>query len=410
MRKSTRAKVGDFFRSVLQESVFVCPLPSLAILRRESALPEQMTCVLLKKSIAMATIELVFQGSNFPVPKNALKEFLHYRPDLSAATTYTVQSPVPARIFRQFVDGLSADTKAAVTNGNALFMLLLANEFRFPALISECAAHGLQSHSDLSNRVLRLEELIGSHERQIESLSTRFPSLQTDIASIGTQTQKGLQGLKSWTESVVRELRAAFDELKGTLSATDGSTRPVGSLRPPIIVPSSPKARAAVTCPMPEVESVNGIISYLTKKHGGNVHAKGIVTITSKSVSSLPGDNHVHAVADVDALSQLTSQDAPGQWVCWDFRDLRVRPSHYTLDSFSGLQSWVVEGSVDGLIWQEMHRETGSTAFPFWKKASFAMRNSVECRFIRLTQTGPRRAGGDSMTLCAAEFFGILFE
>jgi hypothetical protein len=35
---------------------------------------------------------------------------------------------------------------------------------------------------------------------------------------------------------------------------------------------------------MKVAESLEGIISYLTKKHGGNVHEKGIVTIASKSV------------------------------------------------------------------------------------------------------------------------------
>jgi hypothetical protein len=35
-----------------------------------------------------------------------------------------------------------------------------------------------------------------------------------------------------------------------------------------------------------EAKSLDGMISYLTRKHGGNVHDKGIVRITSKSVAS----------------------------------------------------------------------------------------------------------------------------
>jgi hypothetical protein len=38
----------------------------------------------------------------------------------------------------------------------------------------------------------------------------------------------------------------------------------------------------AVEFPLKEAESSEGIISYLTRKYGGNVHDKGIVTITSK--------------------------------------------------------------------------------------------------------------------------------
>jgi hypothetical protein len=41
-----------------------------------------------------------------------------------------------------------------------------------------------------------------------------------------------------------------------------------------------------VEFPLKEAKSLEGIISYLTRKHGGNVHDKGIVTITSKSVAS----------------------------------------------------------------------------------------------------------------------------
>jgi hypothetical protein len=35
---------------------------------------------------------------------------------------------------------------------------------------------------------------------------------------------------------------------------------------------------------MERPKQLEGIISYLTKKHGGNVHEKGIVTVRSKSV------------------------------------------------------------------------------------------------------------------------------
>jgi hypothetical protein len=39
-----------------------------------------------------------------------------------------------------------------------------------------------------------------------------------------------------------------------------------------------------VEFPLKEANSLDGIIFYLTRKHGGNVHENGIVTITSKSV------------------------------------------------------------------------------------------------------------------------------
>jgi hypothetical protein len=42
------------------------------------------------------------------------------------------------------------------------------------------------------------------------------------------------------------------------------------------------RVRNPVTFPLNEADSLDGVISYLTRKRGGNVHDKGIVTITSK--------------------------------------------------------------------------------------------------------------------------------
>jgi hypothetical protein len=55
-----------------------------------------------------------------------------------------------------------------------------------------------------------------------------------------------------------------------------------------------------VDSPLQDAKSVEGIISYLTRKHGGNVHDKGIVTITSKSVHD---DNSDCVMSRADAHS-----------------------------------------------------------------------------------------------------------
>jgi hypothetical protein len=77
-------------------------------------------------------------------------------------------------------------------------------------------------------------------------------------------------------------------------------------------------------------QSLEGIISYLTKKHGGNVHEKGIVTITSKWVRDDP-KFALKNVADLTSRSDFISNHEPDQWVCWDFREMGVRPTHYTI-------------------------------------------------------------------------------
>jgi hypothetical protein len=167
-------------------------------------------------------------------------------------------------------------------------------------------------------------------------------------------------------------------------------------------------------------DPLDGIISYLTKKHGGNVHDKGIVTITSKSVD----DRYFRVktvgptrVADFTSGSYFASKNDPGQWVCWDFREMRVRPTHYTIQA-EYLKSWVVEGSLDGKSWTEIDRQTNNQDFNVyaWKTGSFAVSKPAECRFIRLRQTdkrydGYKRPDGyDILELYAVEFFGTLSE
>jgi hypothetical protein len=164
-----------------------------------------------------------------------------------------------------------------------------------------------------------------------------------------------------------------------------------------------------------KAKSLNGIISYLTKKHGGNVQEKGIVTITSKSVDDDPR-LAVRNVARLTSGSCFSSKDEykPGQWVCWDFRDMRVRPTHYTITAV-WLKSWVVEGSLDGISWTEIDRQTNNQVFnqdfrACWNTVSFAVSKPAGFRFIRLTQTDKNHAGKDLLVLDAVEFFGTLSE
>jgi hypothetical protein len=114
-------------------------------------------------------------------------------------------------------------------------------------------------------------------------------------------------------------------------------------------------------------------------------------------------------MADPTPLAFFMSRNAPGQWVCWDFVELRIRPTHYTIWA-SRLRSWVLEGSVDGEIWKEIHRQTNSSHFKMGTMASFPVSNQMGCRFIRLTQTGQDSDREDFLGLHAVEFFGTLWE
>jgi hypothetical protein len=159
--------------------------------------------------------------------------------------------------------------------------------------------------------------------------------------------------------------------------------------------------------PLTRAMSVEGIIYYLTRKDGGNVHEKGIVTVTSKAVAV---DRDVRYLADLATVLAFQSTGGRREWVRWDFHKMRVRPTHYTIRSML-LKSWVVEGSLDAKAWTEIDRQTDNQDFKGgWGAASFAVSNSTECRFIRLTQTGENHVGDDSLLVSAGEFFGTLVQ
>jgi hypothetical protein len=162
-----------------------------------------------------------------------------------------------------------------------------------------------------------------------------------------------------------------------------------------------------VEIPMKKGNPLERIISYLTKKHGGNVHEKGIVTITSKSVDDDP-EFAPQNLADLTSESEFLSKKAPGQWVCWDFREMRVRPTHYTIGAFL-MKWWIVEGSLDGESWTAMDQQTSDQTFKNGvRMRSFAV--TAKCRFIRLTQTANQPGHHLALNRRAAEFFGTLSE
>jgi hypothetical protein len=77
------------------------------------------------------------------------------------------------------------------------------------------------------------------------------------------------------------------------------------------------------------------------------------------------------------------------------------------------LQSWVLEDSVDSRTWVVRDRRTNTEHFKgYVATASFSAQNQVDCRYLRLTQTGRNHGVEQVNHLClsAVEFFGSLYE
>jgi hypothetical protein len=122
--------------------------------------------------------------------------------------------------------------------------------------------------------------------------------LESETGEVQGGWEAGLRQLK---ERVVQEVKAELQTLKD-------------SLRPMQVkldgVPRLPLAKVEI--PMKAPKSLEGSISYLTKKHGGNVHEKGIVTMASKSVY-YRRYGAPKSVADLTSGSGFRSKHEPGQ-------------------------------------------------------------------------------------------------
>ena len=96
--------------------------------------------------------------------------------------------------------------------------------------------------------------------------------------------------------------------------------------------------------PTVRTDPLNGIIAQLTR--GGNVHAKGLVEVTSSSC--VPGSAAANVV-EVETNSCLWTQAGWPCWICYDFKERRVTPTSYSIRSAGGAHPrwWVFEVSND---------------------------------------------------------------
>jgi hypothetical protein len=132
------------------------------------------------------------------------------------------------------------------------------------------------------------------------------------------------------------------------------------------------------------------------------------------SGSTIYGSFVAKNAVDLLSNSYFESQNESNQWLCYDFKDRKVRPTHYSIHAHSNnwwLRSWIFEGSMDGSTWTELdsHTNDGSTNsnHPI---GTFSISNHFEFRFVRLRQTGVCAQGNDYLILFAMEIFGDLIE
>jgi hypothetical protein len=327
---------------------------------------------------------------------------------------------VSVELFGDFVKYLNSKQLPDVNPANAKTFYLLSQEFGLFDLSSQCGrliSDGQTVGSDLPstgealfrtnslNQASEFESFrrdfpfcvsnslfsrLGLVEHKVDILSCDFESrlrlCSSNCEELRCAIPQELSTLESRLENDLSDLKSTCDEFRTEIDELTSIPR---------VFRLNPK------------EPLKGIICELTRKHDGNLHDKGIVLLTSKSHLSC----NVKNLVDLASHSDFTSSDEPSQWVRWEFPAKLVRPTHYTIQSAGcyQLKSWLIEGSMDGESWTELDRRKNDSHL----KANFAIhsfdvKSLLECRFLRLTQTGKNDDDTNNLSFCSLEIFGSL--
>jgi hypothetical protein len=182
-----------------------------------------------------------------------------------------------------------------------------------------------------------------------------------------------------------------------------------------------------------------GIIAHLTRQWGGNVHDRHVADITPGSFQKETVGANPHSgaygnnldcaaknAADLESDSRFYSacrwapEDIPhtkNNWICHDFKERRIGPTHYAVRTHYGIQgglhlrSCLIETSADGKSWQEVAREDDNDQLnDTYLTGTFALARARECRFIQLVNIERNHSEEDHLAISAWEVFEGLAE
>ena len=167
----------------------------------------------------------------------------------------------------------------------------------------------------------------------------------------------------------------------------------------------------------------NGIVRHILKDDTKASIAKGVIGVSASTISS-NGEN-------VQPICALLKRNEKGSdywyfhskendsdaWLCLDFKDKKVNPSHYSLKSYPGgnvnIINWNIEGSNDGEKWEILDSQRDSSALTSSNaEVTFEMKNKPHndeyYRYLRIHQTGQNNNNDYRMIISSIEYFGSI--
>ena len=155
-----------------------------------------------------------------------------------------------------------------------------------------------------------------------------------------------------------------------------------------------------------------GIFNYLQKQTGGKIENE--VNFTASSLYN--NSYHQRYVAIFgDQRNAFRSANRANSWICFDFKEHRVVPTHYTIRSRDWCpnsnhpKSWVIQGSNDNNSWETIDEEKDC---PILNGNSvvhtFTMNHPKPTKFkyIRMYSTGPNWSNNNYLAFESFEIYG----
>ena len=387
-----------------------------------------------------------------------------------SCTHYTFENSELFDVFQSFVANLLSGQSFRVEHSNFPALLRLAQELENSGLLSSLlgmintesfslheAILLLQGGIVFSDEVENLKDFIASHFYEIkkeilDDLSLETSQLLLSSPSLKIEDEDSLYDfVRSRCEKDLRftslfefiyfeylsidrvENFVSFENLLENLNSniwervcarlilgTELKNNPrVFSTEPPKEEPAPDPRKEFV---YDESRQLDGVIAYLTRQCGGNVHHHEIVNVTASSVYGNNASYNQSNVVDFGGGGFYHSKNEPNPRVCYDFKERRITPTSYSVRSSSNapggahLKSWVIEVSNDGESWREIDRRDNNGDL----NAPYVTRNfrishvpNESFRFFRLRQTGPSHYANGTcnyVSFSALEIFGTLWE
>jgi hypothetical protein len=162
----------------------------------------------------------------------------------------------------------------------------------------------------------------------------------------------------------------------------------------------------------------DGIISYLTSKHGGNIHDRGIVCVRQSSEYDSTGHYAAKNCIDLNSSSFTITGNEPNQWLSIDFKEMRVKATHYSIRTRKDLganshtpRSWTIEVSEDGELWQEVDKKIDRMELNGGNLSNtYAILKPTLSRFLRFRQIVSHYLTQHYLEIQHFEVFGDLKE